>query len=154
MPEQVTTTVETPPSAPVPSPPKGPATARPSPIPSKAVALNTPLPLRKPAVTSLDEAQIVGAEGATLLSLFGEPDTVTTKAPSQTWFYASGPCRLFIQLFKDLDSGAFRALKYSIEGGSTQRCLAQFEHLGSAQQMADETPPEPLALTDELSEGR
>ncbi|MEM7569618.1 MAG: hypothetical protein AAF337_07475 [Pseudomonadota bacterium] len=150
----MTTTVAEPPSKPVPSPPKGPATARPRPIPSKAVALNTPLPVQKPPVTSLTESQIVGAESAMLLSLFGEPEDVTTKAPSQTWFYASGPCRLFIQLFKDLDSGAFRALKYTIEGGSTQRCLAQFEHLGSAQMEETDAAPAAVAVADPAPKGR
>lgn len=148
------TTVTTPPEGPVPPPPKGPVAARPNPIPSKAVALNTPLPREKPPVTSWTEDKIVGVESAMLLSLFGKPETVTTKAPSQTWFYASGPCRLFIQLFKDLDSGSFRALKYNIEGGTTQRCLAQFEHLGSAQQELGEEPPAAVAAVKEPSEGR
>ncbi|MEM1019459.1 MAG: hypothetical protein AAGJ09_03100 [Pseudomonadota bacterium] len=147
------TIVQAGPPEPVPPPPRAPVAAKPTPIPDKAVALNTPRPLEKPPVTTLTEDQIVGAESATLLSLFGEPESITSTAPSQTWFYASGPCRLFVQLFKDLDSGAYRALKYSIEGGTSERCLAQFEHLGSIHSKGSQPPDAPIAAAAEPSEG-
>lgn len=120
------------PPAPVPPPP------RPQPAKNTAIAkvdsvsAETPLPIEKPPVTSLSENEIVGAESQKVRMLIGQPESVVTNAPSQTWFYASGPCRFSVQFFKDLDSGQYRALKYTVDGGTLERCLAQFEHLNAA----------------------
>lgn len=97
-----------------------------------AVGPETPLPVGKPPVTTLSEREIVGAESTQVQALIGVPERVVTNAPSQTWFYASGPCRFSVQFFKDLDSGQYRALKYNVDGGSLERCLAQFERLNGA----------------------
>lgn len=96
------------------------------------VGSETPEPIAKPPVTTLTESQIVGAQSAQVRTLIGQPERVVTSAPSQTWHYASGPCRFSVQFFKDLDSGQYRALKYDVVGGSLERCLAQFERLYDA----------------------
>jgi len=92
---------------------------------------STPTPREKPPVTTLSKRQIVGAAAPDVEALIGTPETVIAAAPSQTWFYASGPCRFSVQFFKDLDSGEYRALNYDVEGGSLERCLAQFERLNA-----------------------
>lgn len=129
------TAVKTPlvanPPPPRPFPPKPDADPQ-SDIAAMIVGVETPEPIAKPPVTTLSESQIVGAQSAQVRTLIGQPERVVTSAPSQTWFYASGPCRFSVQFFKDLDSGQYRALKYDVDGGSLERCLAQFERLYDA----------------------
>ncbi|MEM6684028.1 MAG: hypothetical protein AAF607_17465 [Pseudomonadota bacterium] len=137
------TTVTNPP-APMPAPPKPTSL-------STADAEATPRPIVKPPVTTLDKAQIVGADAADVRALIGTPETIVANAPSQTWFYAGGPCRFSLQFFKDLDSGNYRALKYDVEGGTLERCLAQFERLQDSAVVAELSEKVDIAPKTELN---
>lgn len=129
---QPSNTVVSDPPPPLPIPPKPPEVAAKLSAKKIDVGPETPAPIGKPPVTTLSESQIVGAQSMQVEDLIGVPERIVTNAPSQTWYYASGPCRFSVQFFKDLDSGQYRALKYDVAGGSLERCLAQFERLKSA----------------------
>lgn len=145
-------TIVTDPPPPLPTPPKPPEVAAKMNAKKIAVGPETPTPVGKPPVTTLSESQIVGAQSTQVEQLIGVPERIVTNAPSQTWYYASGPCRFSVQFFKDLDSGQYRALKYDVAGGSLERCLAQFERLkGAAPIEAQSTIKTDPARTDATS---
>jgi len=119
-----------------PSPPSSPGSAtigapeplHPEPVPPSA---DTPTP-----PITLD-----GLEAAAVEKQLGPPQVQADSPPAVVWRYAAGDCAVDVYLYKDLQSGALRALFVDVKGDdrSDQRREVCLQRL--AERHAADAPP-------------
>jgi hypothetical protein len=109
--------------APPAPPPKVPVPRRkPSPPSSPTSAtIGTPEPLHPELVLPPAEAppppiKLDGLEAAAVEKQLGPPQVQADSPPAVVWRYAAGDCAVDVYLYKDLQSGALRALFVDVKG--------------------------------------
>jgi type IV secretory pathway VirB10-like protein len=139
------TVIETPttPAAKIPVPRKKPA---PPSLPTNATieppeALHPEPVSPPPDVAPPPPIKLDGLEAAAVEKQLGPPQVQADSPPAVVWRYAAGDCAVDVYLYKDLQSGALRALFVDVKGDdrSDQRREACLQRL--AERHAADAPP-------------
>ena len=125
-----------PPDAP---PPAAAVPDLPPPVPPRRPV--HPLPRPKPPIPDAaaedappEHIDPIGLEASALIKKLGEPETQTDSPPATIWHYSTTECALDLYLYRDLQTGALKALFVEMKGDdqSDQRRQSCYHELGSS----------------------
>ncbi|HWK45598.1 MAG TPA: hypothetical protein VNT30_12825 [Stellaceae bacterium] len=127
---EVPPTVALKPEPPPPAPPRRPLHPPPRPKPpAPEVTADDASPAERPE----EHIDLVGLDASRLVEKLGEPETQTDSPPATIWHYSAVDCAVDLYLYRDLQTGALKALFVEMKGDdqSDQRRQSCYRQLGS-----------------------
>lgn len=93
---------------------------KPMPRPKKSVheRRSVQVRVRREKVSAIDPHHLIGLEPGAVQQLLGPPGRVENSDLSRKWVYASGGCSFRLFFYPNLNTAAFRVLKYGSSDGN------------------------------------